>query len=137
MAAKKVMIRRRGPSPQVAKLKNALASARKGAVKLRAKVNESESGKAALVGAASSGAGATVAGVVDAFLGGGVMSKAARGGVGAVLVGVGGFGVKGKAGNVIACAGSGMLDTVAYEGGQWIGAMAFGGMDDATDEDAV
>lgn len=134
-AKKKAIVRRRGPSPKVAKLKQALASARKGAVKLRAKVNESESGKAALIGAASSGAGATAAGVVDAFVGGGILSKGIRAGAGAVLVGVGGFGVKGKVGSAVACAGTGMLDTVAYEGGQWVGDMLFGG--DAPAEDAV
>jgi len=136
MAGKKtiVKVRRTGPSPAVKKLQAALQSSKKGAAALRKKVKESSSGQAALIQGASSATGATAAGVVDSALGGGIVSKGARGGVGAALVIAGGFAIPGKLGSIIASIGCGMVDTVAYEGGQYIGDMVFTDDGAAVDE---
>jgi hypothetical protein len=131
MAAKKqiMKVRRTGPSPAVRKLQAALQASKKGAAALRAKVKESSSGQAALIQGASSASGAAVAGVVDSALGGGIVSKGARGGLGAALIVAGGFAVPGKLGSILASIGCGMTDSLAYEGGQYLGDMVFSGDD--------
>jgi len=138
MAGKKktiTRVRRSGPSPGVRKLQSALQSSKRGAAALRKRVKESTSGQAALIQGASSAGGAGLAGVADSALGGGFISKAARGGVGSALIIAGGFVVPGKLGSIIASVGCGMVDTVAYEGGQYAGDMIFAGGD--VDADAV
>lgn len=130
MAKKQIVkVRRTGPSPAVKKLQAALAASKRGAASLRAKVKESDSGQAALMQGATSGAGAMAAGVVDSALGGGIVSKGARGAGGAALIVLGGFALNGKIGAAVASLGCGMLDTVAYEGGQYVGDMVFNGDD--------